>query len=171
VFNRAEFIDLRREFPCLQAGDESREVYPQLDSDSAATPCLVDLHAFFSRRQNFGELPWFNTLTCHDFASIVTTDENCRPVSYPLTFDRSARKSIVERREELCRNRLNYCRELWTCSSFRRFPLSQFMAGVLRSVSSSCQTRSCAPGRVPFIRRFIALNIRVDPIGMEDHGE
>ena len=35
---RRNFNDLRREFPCLQAGDERREVYPQ----------RIDLHALFS---------------------------------------------------------------------------------------------------------------------------
>jgi hypothetical protein len=36
--NDEQFNDFRREFACLQAGDERREVYPQ----------LIDLHALFS---------------------------------------------------------------------------------------------------------------------------
>jgi hypothetical protein len=39
--------------PAFRPGMKRREVYAQLDSDPAATPCLVDLHAFFSRHQNF----------------------------------------------------------------------------------------------------------------------
>jgi predicted aldo/keto reductase-like oxidoreductase len=78
----------------------------------------------------------------------------------PLTFDRRMRQAIVECRGKRCRNRLIFCKGLWTYSFFKRSRLSRCTGGVLRKGSNRCQKTFCKSGRDPFIRHSTASSTR-----------